>query len=129
MQHHFRKISILLKVRNEKKTHVIPPIATLYTIARGVSLAGWGISSLICVAASLPINESADCIIPSMQAIPEPHPVVFSKFVKTNVALVFLEVARSTMLMAKRLPSDQKTVNTFRIILQKNGGVTYELHY
>lgn len=88
-----------------------PPTTMLYTIAFGVSLVGRGISSLMCVAASEPINDNADCSIPSIHDMPDGHPVVLLKPVKTYVALVFFEVARRVTLRIPKQRRDQITVD------------------
>lgn len=101
-------------------TYVIPPIATLYTIAFGVSLEGFGISSLICVAASHPISESADWTIPSTHAIPLIQPVLLSKPMKTKFAVVFFDVASRTILTIAKHRRDHITIKNISILFRDN---------
>lgn len=65
----------------------------------------------MCVAASEPINDNADCSIPSIHDMPDGHPVVLLKPVKTYVALVFFEVARRVTLRIPKQRRDQITVD------------------
>lgn len=90
-------------------TYVTPPMATLVIIAIGASRVGRGISSVICVMASYPIKERADCSNPSIQATPSGHPVSFVNWVKTNRASVFGAVASMTADVAIHAVIDQNT--------------------
>lgn len=88
----------------------MPPTAMEYTKARGQSLFGLGISSVMCNTTSKAMSESADCSSPRIQETPSGHPVSFLKLVKTNAASVFSDVASSTMLVTRTARRDQYTL-------------------
>lgn len=93
----------------ETRTHVTPPTPIAYTMARGASSDGRGISSVMCAAASKPINDRADCRRPRIHAIPSTQPVELEKLVNTNLALFLDDVANSVMLMTTTARMDQYT--------------------
>lgn len=103
------------KITNINATPVTPPTITAYIIARGASTFGLGISSVMWSAASKPINESALCSKPRIQAMPSDQPVSFWNSAKTKRAS-FLEdvVASSTMLMTTTPSSDQYSAASFQ---------------
>ena len=92
-----------------EETYVTPPTAMEYTKALGQSRFGFGISSVMCNTTSKAMSERADCKSPRIQETPSGHPVSFWKLVKTKFALVFSEVARSTILITRTARSDQYT--------------------
>jgi hypothetical protein len=55
------------------------------------------------------MSDNADCTIPSTQAIPGTQPVLLSKPAKTKLAVVFFDVAKSTMLVTAKHRSDHIT--------------------
>jgi hypothetical protein len=81
-----------------------------YIIALGASSAGRGISSVICNAASNPINDRADWRRPSIHATPSTHPVSLLKSVNTNLASFFGDVASNVILITITARIDQYTM-------------------
>lgn len=65
----------------------------------------------ICVMASNPIKESADCSKPIIHATPSGQPVSLVNSVKTNSASVLGEVARTSAEVAIQAVTDQNTTN------------------
>jgi hypothetical protein len=99
----------LTKKENSGNTYVTPPMATQVIMAIGASRVGRGISSVICVMASYPIKERADCNRPSIQATPSGQPVSLVNWVKTNSAFVLGAVAMMTAEVATQAVRDQNT--------------------
>jgi hypothetical protein len=87
-------------------------MATQVINAIGASRVGCGISSVMCVIASYPINERADCNKPSIQATPSGQPVSLVNRVKTNSAFVLGAVARMTADVAIQAVRDQNTARS-----------------
>jgi hypothetical protein len=88
-------------------------MATHVIIAMGASRVGRGISSVMCVIASYPIKERADCNRPSIHATPSGQPVSLVNWVKTNSAFVLGAVARMTAEVAIQAVRDQNTAMVF----------------
>lgn len=65
----------------------------------------------ICVMASNPIKESADCNKPIIHATPSGQPVSLVNSVKTNSASVLGEVARTSAEVAIHAVTDQNTTD------------------
>lgn len=101
-------------------TPVMPPTKMAYIMARGVSLLGDGISSVMWQAASKPMRESALCRRPRIQAVPLLQPVSLRKFAKTKEASFLEDVARMVMLITTTARIDQYTVIIrIRILFKK----------
>lgn len=81
-----------------------------YIIARGASLDGFGISSVMWRTTSNAMRERADCNRPKIQAMPSDQPVSLLKSVKTNSALVLSDMESRTMLMMTNPKMDQYTM-------------------
>lgn len=106
---HTMIVSGVSHLKGEGCPHVTPPTPIAYTIARGASREGFGISSVMCKMTSKAMRERADCSRPKSHDIPSDQPVSLLKVVKTNSASVLSCMESKTMVMTTTPRMDHAT--------------------